>query len=76
MANNKSKPRRNNEKRGVCVKDEELLYRLSNAKLLHLHLQGVGRNHEDRTKRVFYFARVPDVMKVVGQYIEENRRDC
>ena len=54
------------EHRSYLVFDEELLYRLADAKLLH-HLNGATISKKDGTTRLYYF----DKDEEVGQYIDE-----
>ncbi len=67
----KRKPKPQNN---YTVTDEYLLYKISDAGLLHL-LHGIGRNRLEPNKRCWFFDRHKDIQEIIDQYKKENSKE-
>lgn len=72
MEENKKKINKTRKSNGYRVTNDYLLYKISDAGLLHLYLQGVGRNKTNSAKRIFYFDRVPDIQEIIEQFKKDE----
>lgn len=64
----------NNMPKPYVIRDEELLYRLSDAGLLCYAFK-IKPNRDDESKRVWFFERNDDVWAVIRKYLNDKKAE-
>jgi len=58
------------QSRSYYTRDLRVLYKIADEGILHLFLHGVNIDRTDPSRRVWYFARVPEIKAIIDQYAD------